>query len=75
MYLKPHIVWTEKNYFGMGKTTSSYFDYECVIARRNVRKVFRKFRKSVSTNDRELYSQSRSEYKNMLKHKKRSSIR
>ena len=35
------------------KNVSSWFDYECIIARRNVRKLLRKFRKSLSTNDRE----------------------
>ena len=53
------------------KNASSWFDYECIIARRNVRKVLGKFRKSLSTNDRESYCQSRREYKNMLKHKKK----
>ena len=35
------------------KNVSSWFDYECIIARRNVRKLLRKFQKSLSTNDRE----------------------
>ena len=60
-----------KIYVGKEKNASSWFDYECIIARRNVRKLLRKFRKSLSTNDRESYSQYRREYKNMLKHKKK----
>ena len=35
------------------KNATNWFDYECIIARRNVRKVLGKFRKSLSTNDRE----------------------
>ena len=42
-----------KIYVGKEKHASSWFDYECIIARRNVRKLLRKIQKSLSTNDRE----------------------
>ena len=62
---------TKFHFWERKKTASSWFDYECVIARRNVLNLLCTFRKSVSTNDREPYSQSRREYKNKLKHKKK----
>ena len=56
---------------GKKKTVNNWFDYECVTTRHNVRKLLRKFRKSLNTEDRESYCKSRREYKNLLKHKKK----
>ena len=60
-----------KTPLGKKKTVNNWFDYECVTTRRNVRKLLRKFRKSLNTEDRESYCKSRREYKNLLKHKKK----
>ena len=60
-----------KTPLGKKKTVNNWFDYECVTTRRNVRKLLRKFRKSLNTEDRESYCKSRREYKNVLKHKKK----
>ena len=60
-----------KTPLGKKKTVNNWFDYECVTTRRNVRKLLRKFRKSLNTKDRESYCKSRREYKNLLKHKKK----
>ena len=61
-----------KIYVGKEKNARSWFDYECIIPRRNVRKLLCKFQKSLSTNNHESYSQSRREYKNMLSIKRSS---
>ena len=58
-----------KTPLGKKRTASIWFDYECVTTRRNVRKLLRKFRKSLNTEDLESYCKSR-KYKNLLKHKK-----
>ena len=60
-----------KTPLGKKKTVNNWFDYECVTTRRNVRKLLRKFRKSLNNKDRESYCKSRREYKNLLKHKKK----
>ena len=60
-----------KTPLGKKKTANNWFDYECVTTRRNVRKLLRKFRKSLNTEDRESYCKSKRKYKHLLKHKKK----
>ena len=47
-----------------------WFDYECVSARRKVRKLLKKFRKTLDKGDRVLFCISRREYKNLIKRKR-----
>ena len=56
---------------GQKRETRKWFDDECCIARKNVRKQLRKFRKSLSPSDRFAYKKLQREYKNLLKQKKK----
>jgi hypothetical protein len=47
-----------------------WFDRECVLERRRVRKLLRKFRKSLEKVDRDEYCKARREYKNFVHRKK-----
>ena len=49
----------------------SWFDDECICRRRTLRKQLRKFRKTLSSEDRHMYCKSRREYKHMLNAKKK----
>ena len=53
-----------KTPLGKKKTVSNWFDYECVTTRRNVRKLLRKFRQSLNTEDRESYCKQEENTKN-----------
>ena len=48
-----------------------WFDFECVMFRRTVRRNLRIFRKTLDPNDREQYCKSRREYKNLILRKKK----
>ena len=60
-----------KTPLGKKKTACNWFDYECVTTRRNVQKLFRKFRKLLKIKDRESDCRTRTEYNNSLKHKRK----
>ena len=47
-----------------------WFDWECKVARKNVRRLLKKFRRSLPSEDRNSFCIGRREYKNMLKRKK-----
>ena len=49
----------------------NWFDAECYLNRRNVRKLLRKFRSTKDKDDKDLFVKARREYKNMLKRKKK----
>lgn len=52
------------------KRHDKWFDQECRIARQNVRKLLRKFNKTLEPSDRYCYCTARREYKNMISMKK-----
>jgi hypothetical protein len=52
------------------KRQDKWFDAECRLARQNVRKLLRKFHKTLDVSDRNLYCTARREYKNMLTRKR-----
>ena len=47
-----------------------WFDWECKVARKNVRRLLKKFRRSLHSEDRNSFCIARREYENMLKRKK-----
>ena len=53
------------------KQTNDWFDKECECTKRNVRKLLRKFRKTLKPGDRIVYCKARREYKNLLHKKKK----
>lgn len=56
---------------GNSKKGTGWFDAECNIARKNLRKLLRKFRRTLSNEDRQSYCKQRREYKNLLFRKKK----
>jgi len=54
-----------------GPRKFEWYDYECVVSRRHVRQLLRKFRKSSDQVDRNAYCKARREYKNLLYKKKK----
>jgi hypothetical protein len=54
------------------KRKNEWFDDECWLVRKNVRKLLRNFRKSFSASDRREYCKQRSEYKKLLHLKKKN---
>ena len=51
--------------------SKNWFDNDCVQKRKEVRRLLRRFRKSLNTDDRNEYCVSRREYKHLLNHKKK----
>ena len=58
--------------FSSKQKNDDWFDYECILFRRIVRKNLRKYRKSLNEIDRHEYCKSRREYKNLILSKKRT---
>jgi hypothetical protein len=54
------------------KKDSNWFDSECRVNRRNVRKALRKFRRTLHSDDRFNYTKMRREYKHLLSRKKQA---
>ena len=52
------------------KKPDKLFDWECKVARKNVRRLLKKFRRSLHSEDRNSFCIAKREYKNMLKRKK-----
>jgi hypothetical protein len=50
---------------------SDWFDYECTMARRRVRRLLKKFRKTLDNGDINLFCIARREYKNLNKRKRK----
>ena len=48
-----------------------WFDWECRVGRRNVRRLLKKYRRSLLADDRGALCLARREYKNALKKKKK----
>ena len=48
-----------------------WFDYECILARRKVRRLLKTFRKTLDKGDRVLFCISRREYKNLILRKRK----
>ena len=53
-----------------GRKQDEWFDWECKVARKNVRRLLKKFRRSLHSEDRNSFCIARREYKNTLKRKK-----
>ena len=53
------------------KSLGDWFDHECVLTRRKVRRLLRTYNKSLKKEDRNNYTVARREYKNLLQRKKR----
>ena len=53
------------------RKSHDWFDSECSINRRNVRKRPRKYRRTLKVDDRNAFRTARPEYKNLLKNKKK----
>ena len=54
-----------------GRKLDEWFDWECEVGRRTVRRLLKKYRRSLLADDRGAYCLARREYKNMLKKKKK----
>ena len=50
---------------------NDWYDYECIISKRNVRKLLKKFCRTLDALDRDSFCKARREYKNLLKQKKK----
>ena len=48
-----------------------WFDWECKVVRRNVRRLLKKYRRSLLADDRDAFCLARREYKNSLKKKRK----
>ncbi len=53
------------------RRNTEWFDQECRLERKNVRKLLRRFRKTLNHDDRNAYCKARREYKNLLCRKKK----
>ncbi|WP_419607807.1 hypothetical protein, partial [Thiolapillus sp.] len=53
------------------RKSREWFDFECNVNRRNVRKQLRKYRHTLKADDRNAFCIARREYKNLLKRKKK----
>ena len=53
------------------RKSRAWFDFECNVNRRNVRKQLRKYRHTLKADDRNAFCIARQEYKNLLKRKKK----
>ena len=53
------------------KSKNDWFDLECRNKRKNLRKLLKKYRKSLANNDREQYCIARREYKRLIQRKKK----
>ena len=52
-----------------GRKLDEWFDWECKVERRNVRRLLKKYRRSLLADDRKAFCLARREYKNLLKKK------
>ena len=61
----------DKDFFLNGRKLNGCFDWKCKVGRRNVRRLLKKYRRSLLADDRGAFCLARREYKNMLKKKKK----
>ena len=54
-----------------GRKLDEWFDWECKVGRRNVRRLLKKYSRSLLADDRSAFCLARREYKNLLKKKKK----
>ena len=61
----------DNDFFKNGRKLDEWFDWECKVGRGNVRRLLKKYRRSLLADDRGALCLARREYKNALKKKKK----